>query len=44
MGRPGEVHTFLDDLVAALAAAAASRIAHSHQDIKDEEQERVNQV
>lgn len=25
----GRVHTFLDDLVAALAAAAASRIAHS---------------
>ncbi|KRV45571.1 phosphatidylglycerophosphatase A family protein [Bacillus sp. TH007] len=43
-GRPGEVHTFLDDLVAALAAAAASRIAHSHQDIKDEEQDRVNQA
>lgn len=32
-----EVHTFLDDIVAALAAAAASRIAHSHQDLKDEE-------
>lgn len=25
----GEVHTFLDDLVAAIAAATASRIAHS---------------
>ena len=25
----GKVHTFLDDLVAAIAAAAASRIAHS---------------
>ncbi|AJO18657.1 phosphatidylglycerophosphatase A [Bacillus paralicheniformis] len=32
-----EVHTFLDDIVAALAAAAASRIAHSHQDLEDEE-------
>lgn len=27
-----EVHTFLDDLVAAIAAAAASRIAHSRRD------------
>lgn len=27
--KAGEVHTFLDDIVAALAAAAASRIAHS---------------
>lgn len=34
-----EVHTFLDDIVAALAAAAASRIAHSHQDLEDEVQE-----
>jgi phosphatidylglycerophosphatase A len=34
----GEVHTFLDDIVAALAAAAASRIAHTHQDLEDEEQ------
>lgn len=29
MEKSGRVHTFLDDLVAALAAAAASRIAHS---------------
>jgi phosphatidylglycerophosphatase A len=29
----GEIHTFLDDLVAAVAAAAASRIAH-HQRIR----------
>lgn len=28
----GEVHTFLDDLIAAVAAAAASRIAHSRAD------------
>jgi len=28
----GHVHTFLDDLVAAIAAAAASRIAHSRVD------------
>lgn len=27
--KDGHVHTFLDDLVAAIAAAAASRIAHS---------------
>uniref|UniRef100_UPI00387340BE phosphatidylglycerophosphatase A family protein n=1 Tax=Caldinitratiruptor microaerophilus TaxID=671077 RepID=UPI00387340BE len=26
----GQCHTFLDDLIAAIAAAAASRIAHSH--------------
>jgi phosphatidylglycerophosphatase A len=28
----GKVHTFLDDLVAAIAAASASRIAHSRVD------------
>lgn len=28
----GKVHTFLDDLIAAIAAAAASRIAHSKED------------
>lgn len=26
----GQVHTFLDDIVGAIAAAASSRIAHSH--------------
>lgn len=26
----GEVHTFLDDLLSAIVAAAASRLAHSH--------------
>lgn len=30
--KDGEVHTFLDDLIAAIAAAAASRIAHSKKD------------
>ena len=30
--KDGHVHTFLDDLVAAIAAAAASRIAHSRVD------------
>jgi len=28
-GHPQQVHTFLDDLVAALAAAASSRLAHN---------------
>ncbi|MCY9033662.1 phosphatidylglycerophosphatase A [Bacillus inaquosorum] len=36
---PDGIHTFLDDIVAALAAAAASRIAHTHQDLQDEEKE-----
>lgn len=36
---PEGIHTFLDDIVAALAAAAASRIAHTHQNLEDEEQE-----
>lgn len=30
----GEVHTFLDDIVGAIAAAAASRLAHSSADDK----------
>jgi len=30
--KDGLVHTFLDDLIAAIAAAAASRIAHSRKD------------
>lgn len=30
--KTGKVHTFLDDLIAAIAAAAASRIAHSRVD------------
>lgn len=30
--KSGSVHTFLDDLIAAIAAAAASRIAHSKSD------------
>jgi len=28
----GEVHTFLDDIVGAIAAAASSRLAHAHAD------------
>lgn len=32
----GRVNTFLDDIVAAIAAAAASRIAHHHRDELDE--------
>jgi phosphatidylglycerophosphatase A len=31
----GEVHTFLDDIVGAIAAAASSRLAHSYVDHKD---------
>ncbi|WP_199618409.1 phosphatidylglycerophosphatase A family protein [Paenibacillus alkalitolerans] len=30
----GQIHTFLDDIVGAIAAAASSRIAHLHQDSK----------
>lgn len=32
----GRVNTFLDDIVAAIAAAAASRIAHHHRDQMDQ--------
>ncbi|MGD6781197.1 phosphatidylglycerophosphatase A family protein [Sutcliffiella horikoshii] len=32
-----EVHTFMDDIVCALAAAAASRIAHRSRDIEEAE-------
>lgn len=31
----GQVHTFLDDLVGAIAAAAASRLAHHHKEQQD---------
>ncbi|WP_027109094.1 phosphatidylglycerophosphatase A family protein [Lacticigenium naphthae] len=31
----GEVHTFLDDIVGAIAAAAASRLAHDNPEISD---------
>ncbi|MCY0901523.1 MAG: phosphatidylglycerophosphatase A [Firmicutes bacterium] len=34
----GEVHAFLDDLVGAVAAAAASRIAHRHRSDQEAEQ------
>lgn len=30
--REGVVHTFLDDIVGAIAAAASSRLAHAHAD------------
>ncbi|KMO54859.1 phosphatidylglycerophosphatase, partial [Lacticaseibacillus rhamnosus] len=33
---PGIIHTFLDDIVGAMAAAAASRLAHSHPEIEDD--------
>ena len=33
---PGIIHTFLDDIVGATAAAAASRLAHSHPEIEDD--------
>ena len=32
---PGIIHTFLDDLVGAVAAAAASRLAHAHPEAED---------
>ncbi|MFD1851216.1 phosphatidylglycerophosphatase A [Oceanobacillus bengalensis] len=33
----GEVHTFLDDIVGAIAAAASSRLAHSSESEEDDE-------
>ena len=33
---PGIIHTFLDDLVGATAAAAASRLAHAHPELEDD--------
>lgn len=41
---PDGIHTFMDDIVAALAAAAASRIAHTHQDLQDEEKNRMKNL
>lgn len=35
----GRVHTFLDDIVGAIAAAAASRLAHSNHNVLDEEKD-----
>lgn len=35
----GRVHTFLDDIVGAIAAAAASRLAHSHQSTIESQKE-----
>lgn len=34
--KPGNVNTFLDDLVASIAASAASRIAHKMRDLEEE--------
>ncbi|WP_125607642.1 phosphatidylglycerophosphatase A family protein [Lapidilactobacillus bayanensis] len=34
---PGIIHTFLDDLVGATAAAAASRLAHQHPELEDDQ-------
>lgn len=34
---PGIIHTFLDDLVGATAAAAASRLAHAHPELEDDQ-------
>ncbi len=33
---PGIIHTFLDDIVGAIAAASASRLAHSHPELEDD--------
>lgn len=38
-----EVNTFLDDIVGAIAAAAASRIAHAHPDESSKKPERLDQ-
>jgi phosphatidylglycerophosphatase A len=38
----GEIHTFLDDIVGAIAAAASSRIAHRKQEDREEEAEGLN--
>ena len=35
LGDRSIVHTFLDDIVGAIAAAAASRLAHSQPDLSD---------
>ncbi|WP_125981836.1 phosphatidylglycerophosphatase A family protein [Loigolactobacillus iwatensis] len=34
--QPGKIHTFLDDIVGAIAAAAASRLAHAHPEEEDD--------
>ncbi len=33
--KEGSVHTFLDDIIGAIAAAAASSLAHAHPDVSD---------
>ena len=35
---PGIIHTFLDDLVGATAAAAASRMAHANPELEDDDE------
>ncbi|WP_336784550.1 phosphatidylglycerophosphatase A family protein [Paenibacillus sp. MMO-177] len=39
----GQIHTFLDDIVGAIAAAAASRLAHRKQAGREEEAERLKE-
>lgn len=39
----GEIHTFLDDIVGAIAAAASSRIAHRKQAEKEAEQAAIGE-
>lgn len=41
--RDGEIHTFLDDIVGAIAAAASSRIAHRKQAEREEEMGQLRQ-
>jgi phosphatidylglycerophosphatase A len=38
----GKIHTFLDDLIAAIAASASSRIAHNHKMKQDDEPVTMN--
>ncbi|MCM3630051.1 phosphatidylglycerophosphatase A [Paenibacillus glycanilyticus] len=39
----GQIHTFLDDIVGAIAASAASRLAHRKQAGREEEAERLKE-
>ncbi|MCR8846203.1 phosphatidylglycerophosphatase A [Paenibacillus sp. SC116] len=40
----GQIHTFLDDIVGAIAAAASSRIAHRKQAEREEDMEHMRQL
>ncbi|MGZ9585219.1 phosphatidylglycerophosphatase A family protein [Paenibacillus marinisediminis] len=40
----GQIHTFLDDIVGAIAAAASSRIAHRKQAEREEDMEKMRQI